>query len=110
VSVVEKKPREGSAMCEDAIATLKRSGSTDSYFFLPLFYLNLGRAYLKGDRKQSAIQAFQQGLKYDRTDRALVFEIKRLGLRKKPVVPFLERGHPVNIYLGRMRHKLKVGK
>ncbi|MEJ2697469.1 MAG: hypothetical protein P8013_12580 [Candidatus Sulfobium sp.] len=110
VAVVEKKPKEGTMMCENAINILKRSRSTDSVFFMPLFYLHLGRAYLKGDRKKAALKALQQGLKYDRRDGDLLSEIKAFGIRKRPVVPFLERGHPVNKYLGKIRHRLQTGK
>ena len=55
VSVVEKRPKEGIVMCERAIDILKKSGSADSVFFLPIFYLNLGRACLRGGRKKSCL-------------------------------------------------------
>ena len=108
MSVVERRPKEGSVMCEEAINMLKRSKSTDFFFFLPLFYLHLGRAYLSGDRKEAAIKAFLQGLKYDRSDGDLLSEVRGLGIRRRPVFPFLERNHPINKYLGKMRHRLQA--
>ena len=64
-AIVEKKSQEGTRMCEEAISILRESRSTDIAFFLPLFYLHLGRVHLKAGRKEPAINAFQEGLKFD---------------------------------------------
>lgn len=108
IAVVDRKPKEGTLMCDRAIGVLKRSTTVDSVFFLPLFYLHLGRAYLRGERKKAALKAFGSGLKYDHTDKDLLSEIESLGIRKRPVVPFLKRSHPLNKHLGRLRHKLRT--
>ena len=107
MAVVEDKTREGTIMCEEAIYILRKAKSTDTAFFLPLFYLHLGKAYLKADRKAPAIDAFQEGLKHDSSNCELLAEIKAIGSRKAPVVPFLERRNPINKYLGKLRHELQ---
>ena len=106
-AAVENKPRVGTRLCEEAITILRKSESTDMLFFLPLFFLHLGKAYLKGNRRKAALNAFQSGLKYDSGNRELGAEIKGLGIRKGPVIPFLQRGNPVNIYLGKLRHSIR---
>ena len=106
-AIVENKPREGAIMCEEAIYILRKSRAADTAFFLPLFYLHLGKVHMKANRKEPAINAFQEGLKFDSRSRDLLSEIKAVGLRKAPVVPFLGRSNPINKYLGKLRHDLK---
>ncbi|MFZ2197634.1 MAG: hypothetical protein WAV13_07885 [Thermodesulfovibrionales bacterium] len=107
MAIVEDKTREGAIMCEEAIYILRKAKSADIPFFLPLFYLHLGKAHLMAGRKAPAIDAFREGLKYDPRSRELVSEIKASGARKAPVVPFLERSNPINKYLGKLRHELQ---
>jgi tetratricopeptide (TPR) repeat protein len=106
-AVAENKSKAGTKLCEEAISILRKSESTDTIFFLPLFYLHLGRAYMKGNRRKAALDAFQSGLKYDSGNRELLAEIKKLGIREAAVIPFLQRGNPVNIYLGKLRHRIR---
>jgi tetratricopeptide (TPR) repeat protein len=107
MAIVEDKTREGAIMCEEAIYILRKAKSADTAFFLPLFYLHLGKAHLMAGRKAPAIDAFREGLKYDPRSRELISEIKASGARKAPVVPFLERSNPINKYLGKLRHELQ---
>jgi len=98
---VEKKYKEGLDLCQKSI---KRIGEFKD--ILPLLYLNLGRAYLASGDKKRAIEAFQRGLKYDKNNHDLKWEIKKLGVRKNPVIPFLDRKNPINKYLGKLRARL----
>ena len=109
-AIVEGKSRQGAGMCEEAIGILRKSRSTDIAFFLPLFYLHLGKVHIKADRKVPAINAFQEGLKFDSRNRELLSELKAIGSRKAPVIPFLSRGNPVNKYLGKLRYDLQKRK
>jgi tetratricopeptide (TPR) repeat protein len=105
LAVVEKRPKEGIEVCRDAIARLENSMPFGIEFFYPVFYLNLGRAYLKdGDRKQ-AVEIFTAGLKADPENHDLLWEMKKLGSRKRPAVPFLKRSNPINKYIGLMLSK-----
>ena len=107
MAIVDGKSREGSGMCGEAISILRKSESTDKVFFLPLFYLHLGKVHMKADRKLPAINAFQEGLKFDSRNRELLSELKAIGARKAPVVSFLGRRNPINKYLGKLRRDLK---
>jgi tetratricopeptide (TPR) repeat protein len=105
LAVVEKQPAEGIKVCKDAITMLENSMPFGIEFFYPVFYLNLGRAFLKaGDRKQ-AVEAFTEGLKADPENHDLIWEMKKLGSRKRPTVPFLKRTNPINKYIGLMLSK-----
>jgi tetratricopeptide (TPR) repeat protein len=105
ISVVENNPKEGIKICENSIGTLNVSMPFGSEFFYPIFYLNLGRAYLKGNRKKDAVKAFQEGLKNDPGNRDIMWEIKKMGERKQPPLPFLSRGNPINKYIGLLLYK-----
>jgi hypothetical protein len=73
----------------------------------PVFYLNLGRAYLAAGKKKDAIDAFRKGLQYDNGNSDLRKELRGLGMRKKPPVPFLDRSNPINKYIGMILQKAK---
>ena len=88
---------QGLALCSRAIAM-------DRY--QPESYCFLARLYLLLDNRRLAFQIVERGLEIDAANPRL-YEIRReLGKRRSPVVPFLSRRHPVNRYLGQMRHQL----
>jgi tetratricopeptide (TPR) repeat protein len=70
-------------------------------------YLNLGRVFLAAGKKQLAIDTFRQGLRRGR-HRLILDELKKLGLRRPLVVPFLSRSHPLNRYLGLAFTRLRM--
>jgi tetratricopeptide (TPR) repeat protein len=72
-----------------------------------LHYLNLGRVFLAAREKRLAINTFRQGLKRGR-HRLILEELKRLGIRKRPVVPPFSRSHPLNKYLGLLFTRLNM--
>ncbi len=106
-AIVNKNYRFGIDTCNRAIEALKRNVPIGERFLYPVFYLNLGRAYLATGKKKNAIEAFNTGLLMNREDSELVAELKRLGIRKKPAVPFLSRSNPINKYIGTLLHKLR---
>ncbi len=106
VAVVENDPKEGIRICREAIAGIRDSLPFGSEFFFPVFYLNLGRAYLKGGRKEEAVDAFQEGLKNDPENHDLLWELRKLGRRKRPPISFLQRSNPVNKYIGLLVSKV----
>jgi tetratricopeptide (TPR) repeat protein len=103
---VERRSKEGCTFCKNAISLMRRAVSEDKEFFYPILYLNLGRAYVLGGKKPEAIKAFQDGLRYDTRNENIRSELSRLGIRRPPVLPFLDRSNPINKYLGKLRHKL----
>ncbi len=93
----DRRVREGIALCEHAV---KRE------FYQPENYVNLARTYLlTGDRRR-ATDAVRDGLRIDPEHRELTDLICELGVRRRPVLPFLGRGNPLNHVLGRLRHLL----
>jgi len=72
-----------------------------------LLYLNLGRIYRLSKRNGDAVKIFREGLQYA-VDQQIIDELTKLGLRKRPVIPFLKRRNPINKYLGIILHKLRL--
>jgi tetratricopeptide (TPR) repeat protein len=69
------------------------------------FYLNLGRAYCAANKKKLAYDALNKGLKFDKQNVALQKELQKMGVRKLPPIPFLDRSNPINAILGKMIRK-----
>jgi Flp pilus assembly protein TadD len=69
--------------------------------------VNLGRVHrLMGDR-QTAHDLFFQAWRIDPTHVGPAAELARMGVRRGPVLPFLDRTHPWNRRLGRVRNRLE---
>lgn len=92
--------------CKKALEKLDTLAPVSREVYYPTFYLNLGRAYIAAGRKKDALEAFDQGLSFDRDNRDLIWEMRKLGIRRKPVIPYLKRTHPINKYIGLLLHKL----
>jgi tetratricopeptide (TPR) repeat protein len=99
-SIVDKKYRSGIEACRKALIIFKAEDTYTAGIIYPILYLNLGRAYIAAGRKKEAIDALSKGLKYDRGNRDLKKDLLLLGIRNKPVVPFLARSNPINKYIG----------
>ena len=67
-------------------------------------FLHLGRAHLIAYQKKDAIRIFNMGLRYEE-NKDIVAELKRLGARKAPIIPLLERDNPINKCLGKLLRK-----
>jgi len=65
----------------------------------PLHYLNLGRVYLLQGKAEVAIEIFRKGLSREANEQ-IIAELTRLGTRRPPPLPFLQRDNPLNKYLG----------
>ncbi|MBO1317243.1 hypothetical protein [Acanthopleuribacter pedis] len=70
-------------------------------------FFNLARIYLLRDNRRGAHQAIVEGLKVSPDHRGLLALQGKIGVRARPVIPFLNRDHLFNIYLGKVRHSLK---
>ncbi|MRR59090.1 MAG: hypothetical protein EG824_12890 [Deltaproteobacteria bacterium] len=68
-------------------------------------YVNLGRIYELSSQREKALEILRQGLQYQRKDEVRR-ELEKLGLRARPVFPFLRRGNPLNKYCGLLLKKL----
>jgi Tfp pilus assembly protein PilF len=69
-----------------------------------LHFLNLGRVHLLAGQKKDAIRIFYMGLRHQ-NNQEITAELKKLGTRRPPVIPFLARENPLNKFLGKLLHK-----
>jgi tetratricopeptide (TPR) repeat protein len=106
-AVVDKKYRSGIDNCKKAIALMRQLESFDMEVIFPVLYLNLGRACVAAGKRRDAVDSFNKGLKYDNGNRELLKELRALGERKRPPVPFLDRSNPINKYIGMILQKGK---
>ncbi|MBI3995303.1 MAG: tetratricopeptide repeat protein [Nitrospirae bacterium] len=74
-------------------------------FYHTEFYVNLARVYLKANRRSSAVNVLYKGLKIDSQDPGIQAELRKLGVRRKPVLGFLTRGNAINKFLGRIQSR-----
>lgn len=109
LAVVGQRPSEGIKACGEAIKRLEESVPFGSEFFHPTLYLNLGRAHLAGGDRAGAIAAFKRGLKTDPENSDILWEMRKLGRRRKPPLPFLKRGSLLNKYIGLLMSKARSG-
>ncbi|HMA76397.1 MAG TPA: hypothetical protein VKO43_03710, partial [Candidatus Krumholzibacteriaceae bacterium] len=68
--------------------------------------VNLGRVLLEDNRKEEARRMFLKAYSMDRADAPAALELSSMGIRRKPVIPFLPRENPLNVFLGKLRHKI----
>ena len=73
---------------------------------IPIVLVNLGRILVETGRRQEARKLFTQAYRIDNTHSPAALELSRLGVRKQPVLPFLDRSNVFNKYLGKLRHRL----
>ena len=64
---------------------------------------NLGRVLLAAGKRREAYSAFVRGLRQEPDHSGLRCELRRMGMRRRPVIAFLSRTHPINVMFGRMR-------
>jgi Flp pilus assembly protein TadD len=89
---------EGEEICRKAVELSSRN---------PVLLVNLGRILVAQNRRREAWECFTRAYKMDNTNAPAALELSRMGVRKKPMLPFLSRNHPLNIKLGIWRHKLR---
>jgi tetratricopeptide (TPR) repeat protein len=90
INIIEEESREAES--------LRHKGSH------AVLYLHLGRTYLAGGIKKSAVKAFKRGLEADPEDPYLLSEVRRAGIRRKRIFHFLKRSNPINKYIGMLLH------
>src|SRR5262249_31832831 len=92
----EQKWGEAERLCDSAVR-MKRNQAQ--------LYLNLAEVYATAKRRDDAIEALRSGLKFAQRDVQLTIAINKLTHRRRPVLTFLERQHPINRHLGMLRHR-----
>jgi tetratricopeptide (TPR) repeat protein len=72
----------------------------------PIFFLNQARVHLALSQRERAVRALTRGLEAFPDDPALRLAQETMGTRHRPMFSFLPRGNVLNIWLGRLRHRL----
>lgn len=89
----------GVELCEAAVR--KAGGATP-----PALRWNLARAYMGTQYRMQALEALRKLAAVAPNHAGLGAAFESLGVRRKPVVPFLSRSNSLNKYLGFARHRL----
>ena len=93
LALAGRKVRDGVKLCREALA---------AEFFNADLHLNLARALLVSGKKKEAWAVLQKGLGWEQRHVGIIREIRAMGRRRRPVLPFLPRRHPINVLLGRI--------
>jgi hypothetical protein len=87
------KVRDGLLLCRSA---------AKEEFFNPEMWLNLGRVELAARNRRHAHKSFRRGLRLAPENQDLRKELNRMGLRRRPAFPFLDRSNPLNVWVGKI--------
>jgi tetratricopeptide (TPR) repeat protein len=74
--------------------------------FNPDLFLNLGKVYVRSGNRTRALEAYERGLRLDPKHRGLRAALQKTDRRSNPAVRGLDRSHPLNRLLGRIRYSL----
>lgn len=98
LAMVSERRAEARDLCEAAVEA--EPGSAE-------LHLNLGRVCVAEGDRAHAFRTLVRGLRVDPRHPGLVEAMRRLGFRRRPVVTFLPRKHPLNRLLGSLRSALE---
>ncbi len=93
----EQKWDEAEELCQTALRMRRTQ---------PELYLNLAEVYRLAGKKPDAVETLNTGLKFTKRDPRLTQALRKLGMRRPPVLGFLDRQSFLNKELGRLRHKI----
>ena len=79
--------------------------SLKANFMDPDHRYNLAMVYLERGDRRKAVETLNAGLRLEPRNRRLNSMLDEIGRRRPPVIGFLARDNPVNVWLGKMRHK-----
>jgi len=97
MAAAERKWDEAEELCTQALKMRRTQ---------PELYLNLADVYRLAGRRQEQIDTLFQGLHMTKRDVRIAEALKRHGVRRSPVIPFLERSNPLNRELGKLRYRV----
>ena len=95
VARYQRRIRDGFKLCEHAVKV---------QYYEPTNHMNLARVQLLMKDRRGAVSSIARGLKLDPNHRGLKELRVEIGVRKRPIIPFLSRTNPLNVFLGRLRH------
>ncbi len=74
---------------------------------VPQLYLNLAELYRTHGRVSDAVETLTEGMRYTGRDTHVAEALELYGTRTPPVFSFLPRRHPMNVMLGKFRHRVR---
>jgi len=77
--------------------------------FRPENHLNLAHLNLIVGNRRGAVRSLQRGLALDPDHAGLLELQKTLGVRRRPMIPWLDRSNPLNVMLGQLAEGLRRG-
>jgi tetratricopeptide (TPR) repeat protein len=72
----------------------------------PIILVNFGRVWLAQGCRKEARDLFTRAYSIDNTNSPAALELSGMGVRRQPVFGRLPRSHPLNCFLGKLRHRL----
>jgi tetratricopeptide (TPR) repeat protein len=93
----------------DKALDLCRSAAREE-FFNPALYHNLARVHLAFGFKAEGIRYLRRGLMIDPDNGAIAEDLRIMGVRRSPILPFLSRRHRINRWLGALRRRTPVAR
>ncbi len=93
LSLAVGRTQEAIEMCERVLSV---------EFYNPDLYLNLARVYLSAGERRRAYRTLCQGLRLEAGHPGLIAEVRGMGIRRRPPIPFLSRSNPLNRVFARI--------
>lgn len=95
---VSGRLKEGLTLCEKAAA---------KEFYRAELFLNLALVYLRIGNRKKAHDMLRRGMALDRDNKDIKLQLDRMGIRKAPVFPFLDRNNALNKFAGKVVYRLR---
>lgn len=96
-AIAERRFVDGESLCREALGLRHNHAQ---------LYLNLAEVYVQAGRTPDAIQTLEKGMISAGRDFRIRRALEKIGTRREPVFSFLDRGHPLNRRLGKLRHRM----
>jgi len=77
--------------------------SLKANFMDPDHRANLAQVYLERGDRRKAVETLNAGLRLEPNNTQINLIFDQIGRRRRPVVPFLSRDNPLNVWLGKRR-------
>ncbi|HLQ65646.1 MAG TPA: tetratricopeptide repeat protein [Candidatus Limnocylindrales bacterium] len=77
----------------------------EAEYHRPEHYFNLAEVFTLAGRKSEAIKSYNQSLSWNPSYEPALDALRKLGMRRPPVLPSLPRSHPINVLLGKTFRK-----
>jgi tetratricopeptide (TPR) repeat protein len=94
VAMVKRRYAEAAKYCNISLK---------SNFMDPDHHTNLALVYLERNDREDAIKNLHAGLRIQRHNKRIKMILDRIGRRSPPVITFLHRDNPLNVWLGKRR-------